>query len=325
MIRLLLYMMITTMLCSCTGAQRNTGSVAEEAAESYQKVTFDTDSAMNFLLMQTAAGPRVPGSGAHAATARFLTDKLASYHPDTLLVQNPQITVPGTDKSVTISNIFARWGAEKPAHILLLAHWDTRPFADNDPDAANHSIPFDGANDGASGVAVLLEVARNLAQRLPDNIGVDLLLTDLEDSGISNDDDSWCLGSQYFADNLPYQPGQFPRYAILLDMVGGKNALFHREAFSDRLAHDVVDHVWAAAAQSGFGDKFVNMYGNPINDDHIPLNRTGIPTIDIIENNNSATGSFNPTWHTMDDNYDNIDPKSINAVGQTILNLIYNE
>lgn len=322
-----LYILAIALLCAaCTGAASGKADGGEQktAAEPFGKVTFCTDSAMEYLLMQTAAGPRVPGSPAHEATARNLIGKLASFTPDTIITQNTSMALPGTTRQVPMTNILARWGTDKNARLLLLAHWDTRPYADEDPNPDNHQTPIDGANDGASGVAVLLEIARNLNLQAPP-IGIDILFVDLEDSGSSGDDRSWCLGTQHFAQNLPYSPGALPRYAILLDMVGGKNALFHREYFSDRFAADVVDHIWNTAAKSGYSSRFVNQPGNPINDDHIPLNQAGIPAIDIIENKNPQTGTFNPTWHTLDDTYQNIDPQTITAVGQTIANLIYNE
>lgn len=319
--------MAGAMLCSCGGGKSNAADSTADAQqpESFEKVKFNSDSAMAYLRMQTQAGPRVPGTQAHSETAERLVSTLRNFNPDTVMVQSAVMTLPGTSQTVPMKNIFAQWGTDRPARLLLLAHWDTRPHADQDADPANHAIPFDGANDGASGVAVLLEIARNLSHQLPEKIGVDILLADLEDAGTSDDEQSWCLGTQYFAQHLPYTPGVTPRYAILLDMVGGAGAQFHREYFSDRFAPDVVDHVWNIAAKSGYASHFPNQAGNPINDDHIPLNQVGIPTIDIIENKNPQTGSFNPTWHTMDDNINNIDPQTINAVGQTISNLIYNE
>ncbi|MDE6265989.1 MAG: M28 family peptidase [Muribaculaceae bacterium] len=325
--RLMTYIfMAGAFLCSCGGGKSaNVSGKAEIQPEQMEKVSFNADSAMAYLKMQTDAGPRVPGSQAHAKTADLLISLLGGFNPDTLMVQSAEMTLPGTEVNVPMKNIFAQWGADRPARILLLAHWDTRPHADQDSDPSNHNVPFDGANDGASGVAVLLEIARGLSGSLPENYGVDILLADLEDAGTADDDLSWCLGTQYFAQNLPYKPDATPRFAILLDMVGGAGARFHREYFSDRYASDIVDHVWNVASKSGYATYFTNQPGNPINDDHIPLNRAGIPTIDIIENKNPITGTFNPTWHTMDDNFSNIDPATIKAVGQTVTNLIHND
>ena len=185
--------------------------------------------------------------------------------------------------------------------------------------------PILGANDGGSGVGVLLEIARCLQERKP-MIGVDILFVDAEDYGNSGDnEDTWCLGTQYWIKNLPYSPSRMPQYGILLDMVGGKDAKFHREYVSQYVAPSIVDKVWTAAVASGYGDVFVNELGGSIVDDHVYVNQGGIPCIDIIETLNPQTMSFNPTWHTLDDNMSNIDRQSLKAVGQTVLNVIYNE
>jgi len=210
--------------------------------------------------------------------------------------------------------------------VLLLAHWDTRLWADAEADASKHSTPIDGANDGGSGVGVLLEIARCLGVEKP-TIGVDILFVDAEDYGQSQGDDenTWCLGTQYWIKNLPYTPGSIPEYGILLDMVGGKDAKFHREYASQYLAGHIVDKVWTMAVASGYGNVFVNEVGGSVMDDHVYVNQANIPCIDIIENNNPSTSSFNPTWHTLNDNMSNIDRQSLKAVGQTVLNLIYQE
>ena len=172
---------------------------------------------------------------------------------------------------------------------------------------------------------MLLETARLLGPVPPDSIGVDLLFVDVEDSGRSDGPDSdatWCLGSREWVKHMPYTPANKPRYAILLDMVGGIGAKFHREYFSHRSAPGVVDRVWAVARQSGYGDRFINSQGGAVIDDHININNAGIPCIDIIESLNDATGTFNPTWHTMADNIKAIDPASLKAVTQTVLNTI---
>lgn len=220
----------------------------------------------------------------------------------------------------SMTNVMGRFNLPSPTRILLLAHWDSRPWADEDPDPANHTKPIDGANDGASGVGILLELARLMGQQAP-QVGVDILLVDAEDSGTSGNDDSWALGTQYWVEHMPFRP----TYAVLLDMVGGRGATFPRELFSDVNARVLNDRIWRIAGELGLGSVFINRQGGAVNDDHLPLLRAGIPAVDIIETNHPATGSFNPTWHTLQDNIDNIDAATIGHVGQVVTALIYRE
>jgi len=234
-----------------------------------------------------------------------------------------------TGEMLPISNIIAQYNRANTRRILLAAHWDTRPWADQDDNAADRDKPIPGANDGASGVGVLLEIARNFAARQP-GVGVDLIFFDAEDYGRSggfyNHNDTWCLGSQHWAETkVPYTSGNLPVYGILLDMVGGRDARFHYEAFAHENAPTPCLKVWSEAKRLGYGDMFINTIGGAIIDDHVILTRAGIPTADIIELNNEVTSSFPPTWHTLDDNLEHIDPHVLDAVGQTVLNVAYNE
>ena len=204
--------------------------------------------------------------------------------------------------------------------ILLVAHWDCRPWADSDPDPAKVNEPVMGANDGASGTAVLLELARVLHAQKPE-VGVDLLLTDVEDWGAEDNEDSWALGTQYWVENK-HKEAYKPLFGILLDMVGAKGATFHREAFSDMYASNVVDEVWRVAAEQGFLQFFIDSMGGGATDDHVCINKGGIPCIDIIDMRTSTTG-FYPGWHTTHDTVDQIDRATLQAVGQTIAALIY--
>ena len=312
---------------ACTGTKNNASAsdtVAQTAPALQSRYMADPDSLLGFVAAQTAIGPRVPGSEAHGKCVDFITSSLEKHGVTSVSIQEaPVTTADGT--RLTARNIFASINPDATERVLLLAHYDTRPWADNDPDPAMHNTPIDGANDGASGVAVLLETARLLGPVPPDSIGVDLLFVDVEDSGRSDGPDSdatWCLGSREWVKQMPYTPADKPRYAILLDMVGGIGAKFHREHFSHRSAPGVVDRVWAVARQSGYGDRFINTTGGAVIDDHININNAGIPCIDIIESLNDATGTFNPTWHTMADNIKAIDPASLKAVTQTVLNTI---
>lgn len=314
------------LFCACTGrsssltAAATTGSVSEKKVEI---VEFSGDSAYARVADQVAMGPRVPGSEANARLGRYLVDKLQAYGADTVMVQKTVADVAG--KPTPVVNILGRFGADRHKKVLLLAHYDTRPVADEDPDESKRNRPIDGANDGASGTGVLLEVARTIGRQMPDSIGVDILFVDAEDSGDSGDDESWCIGVKEWVKQMPYPIALKPRFGILLDMVGGRDAVFHREYFSDRMARNVTDKIWSRAAVSGYTSRFPNEAGIPVVDDHLPLIQAGIPTVDIIENRNPATGTFNPTWHTHADNLSNIDPTTLQIVGQVVLNTLYNE
>lgn len=314
-------------LCSCSG--KSAAAAAADTPAFEERGAFCADSAFAYVKAQTDLGPRVPGSAAHRACSDLLAAELRRFGADTVaIVGSPVVAWDGT--TLPVRNIFARFGADRPARILLLAHYDTRPWADHDPDPANRNSPIDGANDGASGVGVILEIARNIGKEAP-GIGVDILLTDCEDYGAPegkggpDSEDTWALGARQFAENLPYAAAERPRYGILLDMVGGRSATFPHEYFSEVHASDALARVWGIAGRLGLRDRFPQTAGGAITDDHLHLIRAGIPTVDIIESANPATGSFNPTWHTLADNIDNIDPATLAAVGRVVLNTIYYE
>ncbi len=319
---------------ACGNKTASAAADVEPSADTLSVPEFSADSAYAYVAWQCAAGPRVPGTQAHAATAAWLEGKLREFGADTVIVQTGD-ALDADGKHVPIRNILAQYNAGATERLLLLAHYDTRPWADEDPDPQAHNTPIDGANDGASGVGVLLEVARQLGMQNP-GYGVDILMTDAEDSGKSAPDgadaetrakydDSWCLGTQYFARNLPYAAGKKPSQAILLDMVGGRNAVFPREYFSEQAAPGVVQRISDAAAKAGVADRFPTMVGGAVNDDHLPLIAAGIPAADIIEIGHPQTRSFNPTWHTLADNISNIDAATLGVVGSVILTLIYDK
>lgn len=314
-------------LAACGNGAKNQTVAQEAPAPPTPAVVFDADSAYAYVARQTAFGPRVPNTDAHRGCAAWLIESLRGFGAQNIVEQRTQLQAwDGTP--LNICNITARYNPEATKRILLLSHWDSRPWADHDPDPALRDKPIDGANDGASGVGVILEIARQLGQKTP-GIGVDILLTDAEDYGMrageDNGDDSelsWCLGTQYWVAN-PTIPLEDIRYAILLDMVGGKDATFRREYFSERKASNINDKVWRAARDAGYSGRFVNSQGTAVIDDHVHLLGAHIPAVDIIETGDQ--GGFNPTWHTHADNIDNIDPATLKAVGQTLLNLIYSE
>lgn len=317
------------MSVSCSGKGNATSEAAAQESTAFaERGAFSADSAYSYVERQVAFGPRVPGSDAHKACSQWLVEQLGQWADTVAVMGSPVKAWDGS--MLPVRNIFARFNPESTTRLLLLAHYDTRPWADHDPDEDARMLPFDGANDGASGVGILLEIARNLAKERPET-GVDILLTDVEDYGARNDtqlageEDTWCLGSQQFVQNLPYTPVNAPRMGILLDMVGGKNAKFPQEYFSARYAQKPTAKVWAMAKKLGLSSRFPTSQGGSINDDHLPMIRAGIPTTDIIESANPATGSFNPTWHTHADNMDNIDKTTLGDVGRVVLNVIYSE
>jgi hypothetical protein len=289
---------------------------------------FNADSAYESCRVQLAFGPRVPNTPAHDKCADYLVGKMKSYSQH-VTVQKGQVYAYNKTP-LRFQNIIASWKPETNNRILLCAHWDSRPYADHDPDPKNRRKPVDAANDGASGVGVLMEVARQLSLSDP-RIGVDIILFDVEDYGPpqdetpENSDQFWGQGAQYWANN-PHKADYFAKYGILLDMVGAKNATFLMEGISMQYASDIVKSVWSAGNRIGYSSYFLFEQGGLITDDHVPINRIrNIPTIDLIHlDKNSETG-FYPYWHTTGDTFDKIDKNTLKVVGQTLLTVIYEE
>ncbi|MCX6570978.1 MAG: M28 family peptidase [Candidatus Aminicenantes bacterium] len=288
------------------------------------KLGFDASSAYGFVKKQVEFGPRVPNTPAHAACADWLVKTLKQWTPDVVVQAFQAKAYDG--RVLDGKNIVASFNAEAKDRILLCAHWDSRPFADHDPDPANHFRPVMGANDGASGVGVLLEVARQLSLRKP-AAGVDILLLDLEDFGEHRNwrgaaKDSWALGSQYWARN-PHRPGYRARFGILLDMVGASDAVFPMEGTSMSYAPAVMKKVWETARGLGLSKYFLAREADPLIDDHLYINTiAGIPTVDIIHYDTEKQG-FPASWHTAGDTLDKIDVDTLKAVGQVVLAMIF--
>ena len=288
---------------------------------------FSADSAFMFCQKQCDFGPRTMNSEAHELCGQWIVEKFQSYG---MKVTEQRATLKGFDGTPLLSNnIIAQYQPEAEQRIMICAHWDSRPWADNDPDEANHTKPVMAANDGASGVGVMLEIARLLQAdtcKLP--VGVDFVCFDAEDWGSHNDNDSWALGAQYWSKQFRNQNSDFRIiYGILLDMVGGQGARFYQEGYSKYYANHVVKRVWKAAAIAGFSSYFPQEDGGGITDDHVPVNETAkIPCIDIINYYPECEeSSFGPTWHTIHDDMEHLDRGTLKAVGQTLIQVLYTE
>lgn len=288
---------------------------------------FSADSAYDFVEQQVNFGPRVPNTDAHKACADYLVSTLKSYGAD-VMEQKVKLRAFNGD-ILDANNIIASYKPEAKQRILLFAHWDTRPWSDHDPDPANYNKPVLGANDGASGVGVLLEIARNIGISSP-LMGVDIVFFDAEDYGApenftGNAENSWCLGSQHWAKS-PHVNSYTARFGILLDMVGSPDATFYRDQISEHYAANVVSKVWDKASNLGFEKYFINKPGGAITDDHLYVNQiAGIPSIDIIHYNPNNQHGFGDYWHTVNDDMENIDKQTLFAVGTTVMQVIYNE
>lgn len=296
--------------------------------------SFNADSAYAFTKAQCDFGPRDMNSRGHDLCGEWIVSKFKEYG---CKVTTQTATLAGYDGTKLRSrNIMASINPEATTRILLCAHWDSRPWADNDPDSANWRKPILAANDAASGVAVMLELARIIGKSKDEKafnkqLGIDFVCFDAEDWGtpqwadVADNADSWALGAQYWSKNLPQ--GYEARYGILLDMVGGVGAKFYREGMSMQYAPEIVKKVWRAAREVGFGSYFPKKDGGVITDDHVPVNQFAkIPTIDIIPYYaDCQQSSFGPTWHTLADNMENIDKNTLKAVGQTLVQVIYKE
>ena len=326
--------LLSAALCSC----KNTKAI--DTADTMTQPTgptFSADSAYAYCKAQCDFGPRLMNTKAHDDCRDWIAQEFRR-HGCTVTLQPCHLTAfDGTTLNAT--NIIARY---TPKHLndstaermLLCAHYDTRSWADNDPDEKNHKEPVMGANDGASGVAVMLEVARLVSQADSANVGIDFICFDAEDygtpqwyEGSSVTDETWALGSAHWAQQ--YAAGQTEqnnlKYGILLDMVGGIGAKFYYEGFSLEYAKPLVQKVWAAATAAGYGSYFVCSQGGYITDDHVSVNTVAqIPCVDIIGHYPDCPQSnFGPTWHTVNDTMENISKETLQAAGQTVIQMLY--
>ena len=319
---------LVSLLCSC-------GTTKKQAeVQPVVNIEFSADSAYQFCAAQCSYGPRVMNSEAHEQCGKWIQQKFEQYGYQ---VEQQKADLKGYDGTLLKStNIIAQAPSalQKAGAILVCAHWDSRPWADNDPDSANWRKPVMAANDGASGVAVMLELARLIQQHDSMKVAVDFICFDAEDWGIPQWDekgdgtDSWALGAQYWAKTFKAQPSAKKyQYAILLDMVGGQGARFYQEAYSMQKASSVVERVWNAASAAGYGSFFPKQEGSYVTDDHVPVNEVAqIPCIDIINHYpDCPQGSFGPTWHTVNDDMQHIDKNTLQAVGQTLVQLLFSE
>lgn len=312
-------------VCACSNKSQKS-----VASKPYTKVSpeFNADSAYLFVDKQVAFGPRVPNTAQHIACGDFLSSKLKEF--GAVVTEQKMILSAYDGTKLNARNIIGTFAPDMDKRILLFAHWDSRPFADHDSDRNNFHTAIPGANDGASGVGVLLEIARILNTKKT-NVGVDIIFFDAEDYGTpdfvnkSDGGEWWCLGSQYWAKN-PHIANYRAKYGILLDMVGAADATFYYEYGSKKYASGVLEKVWSTARQLGYGNYFISSEKGGVTDDHIPVNQfRKIPSIDIIDYKADAEYGFFPQWHTIKDDMDIIDKNTLKAVGQTLLEVIYKE
>ncbi|WP_430825529.1 M28 family peptidase [Carboxylicivirga sp. N1Y90] len=314
--------------CSSPGKKDEKSSGQLEQKAQVKTPVFNADSAYHYIDKQVGFGPRVPNTETHAQCALYLESKMKRFGAEVIVQEADVVAFDNT--VLKAKNIIAQFNPDKNDRLLLFAHWDSRPFADHDADASKHNSPIDGANDGASGVGVLMEIGRQIGKAGID-MGIDIIFFDAEDYGqpdhldLPYKEHTWCLGSQYWGKN-PHRDGYYARYGILLDMVGAENALFFQELHSLQYAPELNQHVWNIASDIGYGNHFVFEKGGMITDDHVYVNKyRNIPCVNIIQFNASSESSFGDFWHTHDDNMSNINRATLKAVGQTVLETIYRE
>ena len=326
-----LILALSTLFFSCGGKKEKTNE--NKPARLVGVPLFQSDSAYAFVEKQVAFGPRIPNTPSHREAGDYFISKLKAYGATISVQEFNATTFDG--KKLFLRNIIASYFPEKQKRILLAAHWDTRPFADKD--AINKDAKLDGASDGASGVGVLLEVARLLKMSDAPEVGVDIILFDGEDWGEKEAtpqrlappegwDSWWCLGSQYWAKHK-HKANYTAYYGILLDMLGAKNAHFFQEGHSMEYASKIVDKVWNTASRLGYSSFFVRQKEGQITDDHFYVNEIAkIPMIDVIQLDPvTGVGSFGDYHHTQKDNMSVISKETLLAVGSVLMNVIYYE
>lgn len=300
-------MLVTPAVACSTGGDARTVNPASSAA-----AEFNADSAMSYVRQQLAFGPRVPGTPGWQKTGDWIVTRLKAT-ADEVTEQKWTHTL-ATKHQIPMRNIFARFKPNATERVLYVTHWDTRPRADSDQNADNHSKPIPGANDGASGVALLIAVADAL-KKLPPSMGVDLLFVDGEDWGTFGPDVDVLIGATYFAEHLP-SPGYSPLFGVLWDMIGDADLNIPQEMYSAQQAPEVVQRVWAKAKELGYEKTFLpDMRSYPITDDHYPLLKAGLRVIDVIDLDYDS-------HHTMGDTIDRVSAKSLKIVGDVAMALL---
>ena len=278
--------------------------------------------------IQVDFGPRVPGTEAHRRCGDYLAGKLSEFGAE-VYEQYADVT-HYNGQNIKLRNIIGSYAPDNDIRVLLFAHWDSRPFADEESDPVRQQQAISGADDGASGVGVLLEIARQLQQN-PLNIGIDIIFFDMEDWGQPSYTDNWvsgdwwCVGSGYWSEQ-PHVDNYKAEFGILLDMVGGANATFMKEGYSLKYAPIVVDKIWSSALKLNYSKYFISQSGGYITDDHLPVNKhKRAPSVNIINLKQNTQTGFSSYWHTLNDDMRNIDSRTLKAVGQTVLEVLYTE
>lgn len=283
---------------------------------------FSADSAYYFIEKQLSFGPRVPGTPEHVEAKNWKVEQLRNYASGSVFVQEFSQNV--YDRDLDLFNIIAAFNPTATDRILLAAHWDTRPRADQERNPEDRQRPIAGADDGASGVAVLLELARIMKDN-PPPIGVDILLFDGEDYGREGDLEYYFLGSRHWVANPPV-PGYRPRFGILLDMIGAEGATFPKEKYSMYYAGTIVNQIWDIADELGYGHIFLDQEGAFVLDDHWVVNeQTDIPMLNIINHQTNDAGSIFPDhWHTHNDDIGIISKEMLQITGHVLIEVLYN-
>jgi Zn-dependent M28 family amino/carboxypeptidase len=281
------------------------------------KTAFSGAAAYGLVRTQLDFGARVPGTEAHRRAGDWIVAQMRPL-ADTVVVQSwSHVTARGD--TLALRNVLARFRPESADRVLYLAHWDSRPTSDAAADARRRQLPVPGANDGASGVALLIALGQAL-RAAPPGVGVDLLFVDGEDYGDFGANQDVLIGSTYFAEHLP-SAGYAPLYGVLWDMIGDRDLRIPQELNSVRAAPEVVQRVWGVAESLGYGDVFVPETGQAVTDDHVPLIRKGLRVIDVIDLD-YASGAGVSYHHTPDDTLDKVSAESLQVVGDVALQLL---
>lgn len=326
--KITLALLLLLVLWGCENDAPQHKPVQPEARSSIPTPTFNADSAYGFIEAQVAFGPRVPNTEAHRQCGDYLIRELERFGAEVVVQETSVNAWDGT--VLEIRNIIGQFQPERKKRLMLYAHWDTRPYADKD--TVRIKEPIDGANDGGSGVGVLLEVARLMA-KTPPEVGIDIIFFDGEDYGppewVNSEDRDytyWCLGSQYWSYNK-HKPNYRAKYGILLDMVGGKNALFHKEGTSMALAPNIVNHVWGIAQELGYSERFKDRITPQTIDDNYFVNYiAGVPSVNIVEYHVDVLPmGYGLFHHTHLDNMSIISTETLDMVGHVVLETIYRE